>query len=89
MLTGYYLAKKRLQNTQARDRKFLVGAAVNSDARANIFACMHSTYYNLCVRDISKKNHTIFMYEKKRQEADPTFYTRGQITLTTTKQNTK
>lgn len=65
MLTGYYLAKKRLQNTQARDRKFLVGAAVNSDARANIFACMHSTYYNLCVRDISKKNHTIFMYEKK------------------------
>ena len=26
--------------------------------------------------------------EKKRQEADPTSYTRGQITLTT-KQNTK
>ena len=88
MLTGYYLAKKRLQNTQARDRKFLVGAAVNSDARANIFACMHSTYYNLCVRDISKKI-TRYLCTKKRQEADPTFYTRGQITLTTTKQNTK
>ena len=60
---------------------------------SNIFACMHSTYYNLCVRDMGRqqKNHTIFMYEeeeKKRQEADPTSYTRGQITLTT-KQNTK
>ena len=68
MLTGYYLAKKRLQNTQARDRKFLVGAAVNSDARANIFACMHSTYYNLSVRDMgrtAKKSHDIYVRKKK------------------------
>ena len=36
----------------------------------HIFACMH-TYYNLCVRDIpllEQKNHTIFMYQKKKDK---------------------
>ena len=48
----------------ARDRKFWW------EHLLHIFACMH-TYYNLCVRDIpllEQKNHTIFMYQKKKDK---------------------
>ena len=87
MLTGYYLAKKRLG---ARDRKFLVGAAVDASLTF-LRACIVPT--TICVSGIWAGSKKITRYlctrrRKKRQEADPTSYTRGQITLTT-KQNTK
>ena len=61
MLTGYYLAKKRLQNTQARDRKFLVGAAVDASLTF-LRACIVPT--TICVSGIwarAKKSHDIYV----------------------------
>ena len=62
----FFFWKKKSSTVQDRfyapDRKFWW------EHLLHIFACMH-TYYNLCVRDIpllEQKNHTIFMYQKKK-----------------------
>ena len=64
MLTGYYLAKKRLG---ARDRKFLVGAAVDASLTF-LRACIVPT--TICVSGIwarAKKSHDIYVRGEEKK----------------------